>query len=164
MRDVLWFGPEILLPFVQECWEVLPDSPLDRRQKLSLPIGVTRVAFHESVLLDEQDLNWIYDPAYCFSGKSIMYIIAGEIPGFHVYGDPAKVHPRWELDHTQNANALAWNRHIDGFDFRGGPQILVEFAYHRILEASDMIIARTGPPHKIREADFEIQPVLAIRV
>ncbi|KAJ5207330.1 hypothetical protein N7491_002037 [Penicillium cf. griseofulvum] len=166
MHDVLWFSQEILEIFVQECWGVFPlINPLDNRQRVSLPIEVARFALPEGALVDDQRMNLIYDSAHCFSGNSIMYIIAGELPNFNVIdGDRTKVHPRWELDHMPNAKALVWNQHTNKFDFRSGPQILLEFAYHRILEASYMIAALSEPPLKDRDAGFEIQPVFAVRL
>ncbi|KAJ5502956.1 hypothetical protein N7463_005830 [Penicillium fimorum] len=141
MRDVIWFGQDSLEAFAKECWGVHTVAN-DPRQTLTVPIDTGSFAISERVLMDDPSLSFVLDAIHCFCGDTVMYVIAGEHPNFNINGDRTKVQPRWEIDDSQKAKALAWNRHKKRFEVKSvnsGRDILHALSYQRVLEASQMI-------------------------
>ncbi|KAJ5365175.1 hypothetical protein N7517_008061 [Penicillium concentricum] len=167
MRDVIWFGQDSLEAFAKECWGVhaLANDP---RQTLTVPIDTGSFAISERVLMEDASLNFVLDAIHCFSGDTVMYVIAGEHPSFDIiHGNCAKAQPRWEIDDSQKAKALAWNRHKKRFDVKSpncGREILHALCYNRVLEASQMVSELPSPSGGERTTAFEIRPVYAVRL
>lgn len=161
MHDVIWISGGAFELFTNECWGVhTPDSS---PANVSVPLKIGQFALSESVVMDRQSLNSLYNTICGFSGDVVMYIIAGENPdSTAMFVDHTKVQPRWELCGTREGEAFVWDRNNKRFDAKGGPRILQYDSYLRVLEASGVIaeILIEFMPN----IDFEIRAVRAIRL
>lgn len=160
MYDVVWVGRDEFELFSQECWGI---HNTDRApESVSQPINIGQFAVPESLLMDASSSKLICETICCFACDVVMYVIAGEHPGFASENSfSKKIQARWELDGACEGEAIVWDRNSQRFDVKSGPRILGEHSYQRVLEVSELMAQYfIFLEHDI---DFEIRAARAIR-
>ncbi|KAJ9492939.1 hypothetical protein VN97_g293 [Penicillium thymicola] len=160
MRDVIWVSGDAFEHFTNDCWGV---HTSDNLENVYIPFRIGQFALPESVVMDRQSLDSLYDTISCFCSDIVMYIIAGKNPDYpSMFVDYKKVQSRWELCGAQEGEAFVWDRNNKRFDMKGGPRILQHGSYERVLEVIAVlagILIRFMPYN-----NFEIRAVRAIRL
>lgn len=159
-RDVIWVSEDVFEGFTDNCWGI---HRSDHLRSVSIPFRIGHFALPESMVMDRQSLELLYNTIFSFCGDTVIYIIAGENPDYpSKFVDYTKVQTRWDLCGAQEGGAFVWGRNNKRFDRKGGPRILQHDSYARVLEGIAVlagILIQFLP-----DIDFKIRAVRAIRL